>query len=420
MKPVFRKELEYLKFPNMDAWTDKLWVNLRAYVAFNRETGERVVLGRKVDKIPWDSSDYMTHEEFFKKHWEETTEAKVENERDKLLNWLNENEVDEVVVSVSGGKDSTVLEHMTRDIYNKYPHMLLFGNTSNETHYTYKYVKDMYSSKALHIANPKVGFYEWCDTNGFIPSKLGRACCTIFKEGNITPYLKSLGKESKKLIHLVGIRASESPSRSAYTQVKKGKWESKEADKNWNMYLPIFSLTDMDIWAYLFHHKVPFNVLYEFGYERVGCQACAFRRYYELELNKHFLPTYHAKWQKLLEKVFIREGFAVRLNCTLQEYLDGLWKGSDGRTTATDEVVREFASYRGLSYEDAQKYFIGYKCQCCGKSLPKDVIAMNIKTLGTNSTGRMCLKCLANYLETDIKSLKAGIIQHKEEGCKWF
>ncbi|MGL5961925.1 MAG: phosphoadenosine phosphosulfate reductase family protein [Cetobacterium sp.] len=415
MKPVFKAEMEYLKLPHH--WDDVLWVHLRSYCAFDRATGKRIVLGRNIDKLPWFSGDYLTHKELLTAHYNKVTAGKVSKEVSKLTSFLETNNVDEVIVSVSGGKDSTVMEHMMREVYSKYTNTILFGNTSNETHHTYKYVKDTYGD-VLTIANPKEGFYAWCDRNGFIPSKLNRACCTDFKEGNISPYLKD--KLDLRLIHLVGIRANESAMRGGYTQVKKGKWSSKKAEMNWDMYLPILDFDEFDVWAYIFYHGLEFNPLYTFGYAKVGCAMCPFRSLYELELNKHFLPTYHAKWQALLKKLFIREGYAVRINCTLEEYLATEWKGVSLRTEPTEEVIEDFARYRGLSLEDARKYFLGYKCQCCGKSLSKDVIAMNIKTLGTNTETRICLKCMSKYLETDIKTLKNSVKQHKDSGCKWF
>lgn len=413
MKPVFKEEMDYLGINS--CMENYLWVDSRAYRAFDKN-GLEIKFGRKIENIKLETENLMTHKEYCDYYYDNFTKEKVERERERLARYLYENSYDEIIISVSGGKDSTVMEHMTRDIYEFLNHRILFGNTSNETHYTYKYVKDTYGKK-LEIANPKEGFNNWCVRIGFIPTKFGRACCSIFKEGNITPHLQN--SYNKKLLHLCGIRRDESANRSTYDQIRKGKWENKLAQENWNMYLPIIDFDDLDIWSYIISKNIEFNQLYKFGYSRVGCTNCAYRSDYELDLNKHFLPAYSNNWNKILKKVFISEGLAITLNCTLQEYLDGEWRGLSIRTEPTEEVIEDFAKHKGITVDEARKYFKKNRCDC-GKRLSKDVIGLNMKLLGRNTEGRMCLKCLAQFLETDIKSLKKQIEDFKQSGCNLF
>lgn len=411
MKPLFKEEMCYLgidlKYENI------LWVDSRCYYVFDREMN-KCKIGRNLIKLPSDTSPYITHKEFLTNYFLTHTKDKVDMEKEKLKGYLQSSEYDEIIISISGGKDSTVAEHMVRGICKPYNTRILFGNTTNETHYTYNYVKKMYGDR-LEIANPKEGFNQWVVKNRFIPTRFTRACCSIFKEGNITPYLDS----NKKLLHICGIRRDESQTRSQYTQLRKGKWEDNKAQQNWNMYLPIIEFDDLDVWSYLFYYAIPFNKLYKFGYNRVGCTNCPYRSDYELKLNEYFLPTYTKHWKSLLTKVFKEEGLAINMNCTLQEYIDGAWKAGIVREEPTYEVIQEFADLKGISYEKAQKYFKSNRCKC-GKRLSKDVIALNMKLLGRNTEARMCLKCLAEYLGTTQKQLKQDIEQFKKEGCQLF
>ena len=114
------------------------------------------------------------------------------------------------------------------DICEKYNKVrILFGNTTNETHYTYGYVKQMYGDR-LEIANPKEGFYKWVLKTGIIPNRFTRTCCGMFKEGNITTYLD----DNKKILQLCGIRRDESKNRSEYEQIKiNTKWNKKTKRK---------------------------------------------------------------------------------------------------------------------------------------------------------------------------------------------
>ena len=305
---------------------------------------------------------------------------------------------------MSGGKDSTVASHMSMDICEKYGNVrVLFGNTTNETHYTYRYVKEMYGDK-LEIANPKEGFYGWCLKTGIVPSRLTRSCCGIFKEGNIAHYLD----EDKKTLQVCGIRRDESKTRSEYTQEKVNtKWGVKQKE-NWKFYFPIIEFDDLDVWCYILFHTINYNYLYRFGYSRVGCTNCPYRSEYETELNKHFLTYYDEYWKSILSTIFMRDGLAINMNCTLQEFLDGAWKAGIVREEPTDEVIQEFADFKDISFEQAKKYFKANRCSC-GKRLSKDVIALNMKLLGRNTEGRMCLKCLAEFLGTTKQELKKQI-----------
>lgn len=413
MKPVFREEMDFLGIsPSLENY---LWVEARCYYGFNQD-GERVKFGRKIDKLPNTTDGLLTHSQYAEIYYKNNTKAKVERERERLDSYLESNQYDEIVISVSGGKDSTVAEHLSRDICEKHNKnvRILFGNTSNETHFTYRYVKETYKDK-LEIANPSEGFYAWCLKIGFIPTRFGRACCSIFKEGNIGQYLD----ENKKIMQICGIRKDESSARSEYEQIKiNTKWNAKQ-QKNWIFYFPIIEFDDLDVWCYILKHGIKFNQLYKFGYNRVGCTNCPYRTDYELELNKHFLPYYDNYWKKILSTIFTRDGLAINMNCTVKEFTDGAWKAGIVRDEPTDEVIQEFADFKDLTFDEAKKYFKSNRCSC-GKRLSKDTIALNMKLLGRNTDGRMCLKCLAKFLNTTVLELRQQIKEFKEQGCNLF
>lgn len=411
LKPVFKEELDFLQInPQLEG---VLWVDSRCYYGFN-ENYEKVKFGRALEKLPIDPNGLITHEKYCEYYYENHTKAKVELEKAKFEDYIKNTPYDEIIISVSGGKDSTVTHHMVYDIAKSVNKTrVLFGNTSNETHYTYKYVKDMYPD--LEIANPKEGFYNWTLRTGIVPNRFTRSCCGVFKEGNIGEFLD----DDKRTLQVCGIRKDESKNRSTYTQTMiNSKWNKKQ-QANWMFYFPIIDFDDLDIWSYIIHNKINFNILYKFMYQRVGCTNCPYRSDYEIKANKYFLPTYYEKWQRILEEVFVRDGLAINMNCTLQEYLDGAWKAGLVREEPTQEVIEDFAKHKGIDLEQAKKYFKKNRCSC-GKRLSKDVIGLNMKLLGRNTEGRMCLKCLAKFLETDVKSLKAQIEGFKAEGCNLF
>ncbi|MGL5099490.1 MAG: phosphoadenosine phosphosulfate reductase family protein, partial [Fusobacteriaceae bacterium] len=244
MKPVFKQELDFLQVDSrLEGY---LWVNARCYYAFDKDYN-KVKFGRSLDKLPSSTSNLLTHKEYCDFYYSEYTNSKVEYETAKLKEYLAENEYDEVIISVSGGKDSTVMAEMCLNLAKStHKTRVLFGNTSNETHFTYKYVKDTYGEE-LEIANPKEGFFPWVKRTGYVPTRFGRVCCSLFKEGNIGDYLD----DNKKTLQLFGIRRDESLNRSTYEQVMLNtKWNKKQQE-NWRFYCPIIEFNDLDVWSYL-------------------------------------------------------------------------------------------------------------------------------------------------------------------------
>lgn len=60
-------------------------------------------------------------------------------------------------------------------------------------------------------------------------------------------------------------------------------------------------------------------------------------------------------------------------------------------------------------------------CQWCSDTLNnKDVVALNRKLFGTDTTDFFCMECLAEYCGCDQQSLLDKIQQFKEEGCTLF
>ena len=208
MKPVFKEEREFLGIAKK--YEGLLWVDKRAYRGFDKDM-QLIKFGRNLEKLPTDVSNLLTHKEFCNLYYKENTLSKVEGEKEKLGKYLKNTSYEEYVVSVSGGKDSTVCGEIVMNVMDSLGinYRILFGNTSNETHFTYRYVKESYGNK-LEIANPKEGFYQWCERMKFVPTRFGRACCSVFKEGNIGEYLD----EDKSILHLLGMRRDESKNRS--------------------------------------------------------------------------------------------------------------------------------------------------------------------------------------------------------------
>ncbi len=60
------------------------------------------------------------------------------------------------------------------------------------------------------------------------------------------------------------------------------------------------------------------------------------------------------------------------------------------------------------------------KCYNCYELLSRDTTALNKKLLGRQTKQFLCLKCLSDFLETEIDELKEKIQFFKDTGCTLF
>lgn len=116
MKPVFLKEMEFLGIDKQ--LEGYLWVDSRCYYGFNKEN-VRIKFGRALEKLPKDTTNLITHKEYCDHHYKTHTKEKVEYEKAKFEQHISETHYDEIIISVSGGKDSTVMADMCLDIAKK-------------------------------------------------------------------------------------------------------------------------------------------------------------------------------------------------------------------------------------------------------------------------------------------------------------
>jgi len=175
-----------------------------------------------------------------------------------------------IVLSFSGGKDSSV----TADIVTKAlanPSLVhIFGNTTLEFPTTLEYTERFRKNHPFAIfetaINDEQDFMKVCDDIG-PPARMMRWCCSMFKTGPITRTLNALYR-NQKVLTFYGIRHAESVSRSKYNRVEDDK-ESVKIQKQ-TVASPIIDWKDIDVWLYLLAEKVDFNDAYRLGYDRSG------------------------------------------------------------------------------------------------------------------------------------------------------
>ena len=244
-----------------------------------------------------------------------------------------------IVVSFSGGKDSTVTADLAVKALGDPSLVHIFGDTTLEFPLTSDYI-DRYrkaNPKAIFktAINREQDFYSMCEDIG-PPARMLRWCCSMFKTGPITRVLNSMYRD-KDILTFYGIRKCESVNRSKYNRIE-GDAESIKIQKQ-TVASPIFLWKDIDIWLYILGENIDFNEAYRLGYDRVGCWCCPNNNERAQFLSRIYMPERYERWHSFLVD------FAKLIGKPdPEEYIDsGKWKarqGGNGLEAARDIKIR--------------------------------------------------------------------------------
>ena len=255
-------------------------------------------------------------------HLKEITQEAIGFVQDSSTKYPLEN----IVVSFSGGKDSTVTADIAvRALSNPYL-VHIFGDTTLEFPTTVEYAKRFREQHPLAIfkvaRNNEQEFYEVAAEIG-PPARTMRWCCSMFKTGPISRVIGGLYR-NQSILTFYGIRKSESVSRSKYNRIE----DSAESVKiqQQRVAAPIFYWGDIDVWLYILAEGIDFNEAYRLGYERVGCWCCPNNNVRAQFLSSVYMPERAGKWRSFLID------FAKRIGKPDPEvYVDsGKWKARQG------------------------------------------------------------------------------------------
>lgn len=230
--------------------------------------------------------------------------------------------IDGVYISFSGGKDSTVLIHLCRQLY---PDLVgLYSDTGLE----FPEIRDFVQTfDNITIVTPKMHHREMLKKCGYpvvskeqaewiyrirsgtssgaiqkafyglnldgtptrfklseqwkyllnAPFNIGSGCCKEMKLKPIAEYVKKTGR-----VPIMGTTASESALR-AQKFMQNGYYtlEGKKAQCT-----PMSIWTDDDVWAYIHRFNLPYCKIYDMGYDRTGCVFCGFGAHLDKEPNR--------------------------------------------------------------------------------------------------------------------------------------
>lgn len=305
LRPVFPEErllLEILLDKKTNTYSEKsVWcVNSRYYIDGKSvsipssvfQTADAGAINQKIEKY----KDEISYEYFDKviDKFVKANRDRLNELKDEAFGFVRDTaakfDEERIVISFSGGKDSTVTADVVIKALSNPSLVHIFGNTTLEFPLTVEYAerfrRDHPQSIFLLAKNEDQNFMDVCGDIG-PPARMMRWCCSMFKTGPITRVINSLYR-NQQILTFYGIRRSESVNRSKYNRVEDGAESVKIQQQT--VASPIFFWRDIDIWLYLLAENVNFNDAYRLGYDRVGCWCCPNNNQRAQFLSRIYMP----------------------------------------------------------------------------------------------------------------------------------
>jgi len=235
------------------------------------------------------------------------------------------------VVSYSGGKDSLVALDLACRVFGGVE--LVFNDTGLELPETLRNIEEVsvYYNLRAHYASAGDIFWKAVEIFG-PPGKDYRWCCKVAKLTPIAKLTKMLWPSGA--LNIVGQRAYESLDRAKSPLVWRNKWVSHMLSTT-----PIQYWGQLACWLYIFRYRLPYNKLYEEGFDRLGCYLCpssALAEYREIE---RLYPDLWLKWWHVLES------WRERLKQPREWSKLGLWRWLTP-ATAKKRITAQLENYQ--------------------------------------------------------------------------
>ncbi|ABN07291.1 aminotransferase, class V [Methanocorpusculum labreanum Z] len=187
--------------------------------------------------------------------------------------------------SFSGGKDSTAVWNIAKKAGVT---EAFFIDTGLEFPETIDFVK----SQDVELIQKAGDFWQAVEKAG-PPGKDHRWCCKLLKLNPLKVHLNDTGE----CLTIQGNRWYESWSRASLEALSQNPTNPLQLNLS-----PIRSWRALDVFFYLWLRELPYNPLYERGYERIGCYLCPAMLESELETLRVTHPEMADRWHEFLTR----------------------------------------------------------------------------------------------------------------------
>jgi phosphoadenosine phosphosulfate reductase len=222
-----------------------------------------------------------------------------------------------IYVSFSGGKDSLVVLDLARASLKQREFKAFFLNTGIEFPETVDFVRSFCRERKITLEEVNSGTAFWEQVEKFgPPAKDFRWCCKVCKlasVGDLETGKRTCSLPEEKggnsIAHLTidGKRKHESFSRARVTASETNPFVPSQ--------LNIFPIRDwkaIEVWLYIHWRELPYNPLYDLGFERVGCWLCPSALAAEYIRVKELHPKMHERWNTFLLEWAETSGFSEK------------------------------------------------------------------------------------------------------------
>jgi len=164
-----------------------------------------------------------------------------------------------ICIAWTGGKDSTVVLHLVREVYkDKVPFRLMFNDSTIEFKEVYAFIKDLKKKWKLDLIWQK---HLPEDLENYSNTANSAEKMEIMRIAKINAINYAISEYNIKAF-ISGIRHDEHESRSKETYFSKRSTHMRVH--------PILDFTLNDVWKYIKGFKVPYVNLYDKGYKSLG------------------------------------------------------------------------------------------------------------------------------------------------------
>jgi phosphoadenosine phosphosulfate reductase len=201
-----------------------------------------------------------------------------------------------ILVSFSGGKDSTVASHLVMNGLGRSDILHIFADTTIELPDTYKYLQSFQKEHPLTpiiSSRSPLDFFQTAESIG-PPSRILRWCCSTHKTNPLSKLIDSMSPFDGVLT-FDGIRKAESSRRTHYPRITTQHKIAREV-----LARPILDWSDLAVWIYLLYHGITFNPAYKKGFRRVGCLFCPFNSEWSCRMINYWHASQANRWTQFL------------------------------------------------------------------------------------------------------------------------
>jgi phosphoadenosine phosphosulfate reductase len=160
-----------------------------------------------------------------------------------------------LTLACSFQKEESVLFHMLSEIDGGQEPIRAFtidtGVLFGETLATWKQFEDRFPLR-IEVIDAHSPGAPWTLTN----------CCSAAKVAGLQTALSDVDA------WITGIRREQATTRATATKVEH---DERRGIVKFN---PLADWTEKDVWAYIFKHDLPYNLLHDQGYDSIGCASC--------------------------------------------------------------------------------------------------------------------------------------------------